>query len=65
MGRTNEQQQQQQHPLAIEADAHNKDQHTTKNVLEVNGEKVKLDALGPMIINSDGVSSGVSLERIC
>lgn len=44
----------QQQPLAIEDHAHNADQGTT--TLEVNGMAVKLDALGPVLVNSDGVS---------
>lgn len=44
----------QQQPLAIEGHAHNENQGTT--TLEVNGMAVKLDALGPVLVNSDGVS---------
>lgn len=42
-------------PLAIQDTAANPDKATT--TLEVDGQSVALDALGPMIINSDGVST--------
>ncbi|RSH79284.1 uncharacterized protein EHS24_001324 [Apiotrichum porosum] len=48
----------QQQPLAIEDHAHNEDQGTT--TLEVNGMAVKLDALGPVLVNSDGTLSRVA-----
>lgn len=44
----------QDQPLAITDKAENQGNGVT--FLDVNGEPVKLDALGPMIINSDGVS---------
>lgn len=43
-----------QPPLAIDQIAANKE--TTKTLDVGNGETVTLDALGPIIVNSDGVS---------
>lgn len=42
-------------PLAIENQAANPEKGT--NVLDVDGQAVKLDQLGPMIVNADGVST--------
>lgn len=43
-------------PLAIENTAANPEK--AASVLEVNGQAIKVDTMGPMIINSDGVSDG-------
>lgn len=40
-------------PLAIENTAANPDKDA--QVMEVGGEAIKLDALGPLIVNADGV----------
>jgi hypothetical protein len=48
-------------PLAIEPTAHNQDSGEDGVVtIDVDGTPVKLDKLGPMIINSDGVSTSSS-----
>lgn len=46
-------------PLAIADTAANEGSGVSS--LDVGGEPVKLDALGPMIINSDGVGDGSDL----
>jgi hypothetical protein len=42
--------------LAIASTSHNPAPEEVVHTLQVGGDVVKLDALGPMIINSDGVS---------
>lgn len=48
-------------PLAIENTAANPDK--AANVLEVDGQAIKLDSMGPMIVNADGVSVGDFLKE--
>ncbi|EJT49283.1 hypothetical protein A1Q2_07654 [Trichosporon asahii var. asahii CBS 8904] len=53
-------------PLAIENTAANPDK--AANVLEVDGQAIKLDSMGPMIVNADGTgrerSSPQTISRI-